>query len=108
MKIESSIVQAKTVAERWRKQYFREGSWGRTITGDSELVYNRLLECSNDPAEIARIVGNFGWSHISCGSCGEYVLVVVVFGENESEVKVCRNCVTAGAAAINAFAEAIR
>ena len=105
MRIQLAEAKALDVAERWRAQYQNEDkTWRSTVTGDTEIVYNKLLMCPNDPDQIAAIVGNKSWTHTYCNGCSEYVKVSVIYGE---DTKLCRNCLASGSTAIMAVHEAL-
>ena len=87
---------AADVAERWRKHYEREDhKWLKVSHGDAHKIYDRLCDLGPNPniEKVAEVLGNKSWSHINCGSCGEYVSRVVALGEYDPKM-YCPECIT--------------
>ncbi len=107
-RISIAVASARGVAERWRKQYQKEpgGNWTRTVSGDSEQVYNKLCELGHNPdvAKVAEIIGNEGWSHLQCCGCSAYITRAASFGAdyNDNELLLCKECVTDASRAFEA------
>jgi len=59
------------------------------------------------PGIIAAIIGNQGWTHLSCRECGNYVDVAITLGENSDGVTVCLPCLKSAAAALAAAQSAM-
>lgn len=86
------------VAERWRGQYYRDGKWLATYSGPGNVEYEKLLALGSNPdiAAVAEIIGNKGWSYITCDGCAENVEIAVAIGEYETK-SYCRTCITEAA-----------
>lgn len=88
--------QIRSIAERWRDQYFDNGTW-KFCKGGAEAIYNQLVKLPNSATEedIAKVIGNGSWTKIGCDSCGESVDVVAIFDDDY----VCLTCLRAALAA---------
>ena len=90
--------QIATVAARWKKQYERDGTWTRTASGDSRLVYDQLMALPRTATgdDVFTIVGNDSWIDLMrCSECDKARAVVSVLEDEECGVKVrlCRACI---------------
>ncbi len=95
-RVKVQVASARGVAERWRAQYQRDGKWTRTVTGDSEVVYNKMCDLGENPdiAKIADAIGNKSWSYISCAACAEYVTRAADLTPpyTDNAILICRPC----------------
>jgi hypothetical protein len=109
MNIEIAQSTGREVAEKWRSQYHeKDGQWKRTVSGDSAEIYEQLLLVGDDPAKIAEIIGNKGWSYLHCDGCSTHVLIAVRYGDYDtSTVRLCKNCLASASAAINAVSQVL-
>ena len=100
MKIE--IASGIGVADRWRDQYFRDGEWANTVTGNSGDIYERLCELGPNPDidAVAEVIGNKSWSYLNCDFCSSYVKKAAIIGDYESKL-ICSNCAREAHAALN-------
>jgi hypothetical protein len=99
-----------SAAERWRSQYQHpENGWTRTVSGDSQETYNLLCDLGPTPSaeDVAEAIGNKSWSFLTCGGCSEYVTEVVTFIDQwgDSDIKLCRDCLTEAVAAASVKSE---
>ena len=97
-RISISVASARGVADRWRASYYdKRGQWGNTVSGSSEIVYDKLCALGPNPdiAKVAEIIGNKSWSYLTCSGCGEYVVTAVSFGHDyeNCEVLLCEQCI---------------
>lgn len=97
---------ARGVAERWRSQYQKpDGRWTRTVSGDSEKVYNALCDLgpTPDPEKAAAIIGNKSWTHPRCSGCTEDVTLVVCFDEGwgDDKPQICPSCLAEATRLLN-------
>lgn len=100
MKLITIRSQIKTVAQRWRDQYFQDEKWSELVTGNSEDIYNKLK--SLDPIqatakEVEAIIGNCSWAgKQQCHECKKYYTRIVSVGEEpdyeSSTARLCLRC----------------
>lgn len=104
------VASGRDAAERWRKQYQngQSGKWTDTSYGSSEDRYKRLCALGPNPdiQSVADIIGNKGWSYISCDGCPEYVERAVRIGEYDGKT-YCPTCIAEAAKALSVDASAI-
>lgn len=85
------------VADRWRSQYYDpQRGWSTTYSGDSETVYNKLCALGVNPPidRVAEIIGNKGWSYLTCDCCSEEVDRAILFSRSgEDDYRLCLECV---------------
>lgn len=105
----------REIAERWKRQYFKQGSWFQWgVPGmefaPTETTYNNLIALDGETATIddvkVALGGNAkiaGWHSLSCDSCARSANAVVELGEDrdyESDTaRICFDCAKAAAAA---------
>lgn len=94
------------VAERWRAQYQTpDGKWKYTNSGDSEIMYKKLLALGPDPSpsEIAQTVGNTSWAPgVECDCCGSREdKVIQLKPDYSSGIKVCLICLEEAASMLS-------
>lgn len=90
----------RQVPERWKAQYcYAEGKWGKTMGGDTSLVYKGLAALDREtatPEQVAAIIGNGSWSQLLCNECGQNVDAIVELGQppdhDSSTANVCVSC----------------
>jgi hypothetical protein len=101
-----AVASGRGVAERWRSQYQHGAKWTRTVSGDSEGIYKQLCDLGENPKveEVANIIGNQGWDHLSCSGCDSYVLRAASYGTDYSErdILMCEACLREGLGAMSA------
>lgn len=97
------IASGVGVAERWRSQYQKEQGWSNTVSGNSQIVYDKLCALGHNPSieAVAEIIGNKGWCYIMCDGCTDYVEKAVALGEYEPK-SYCNVCITEAMSALNA------
>ena len=80
-----------TVDERWKKQYYRGGSWNYC----ADEKYEQLVNLGNNktPEDADKIIGNSSWTRLICNHCNNYVEVVFIFGAHHESLYVCEDCV---------------
>lgn len=81
-----------TVDERWKKQYYRGGSWQYCTDEKYEQLAN--LGKNKNPEDVDKIIGNSSWTRLICNNCNKDVDAVFVFGIVEESCYVCENCVS--------------
>lgn len=95
-----AVASGRGVAERWRSQYQRDGKWTRTVSGDSEVTYNKLCDLGPNPDidAVAEAIGNKSWGHLSCSGCSDHVVRAASFGcdYNERDILLCEPCLRDG------------
>lgn len=96
---------ARGVADRWRAQYERDGKWIPMSNGSSEAIYSQLCALGNQPniAKAAEIIGNKGWTYLSCDGCSQHVETAIRIGDHSigDEPKAyCATCVREAAAVL--------
>lgn len=103
-RVKLSVATARGVAERWRTQYQRDDRWTKTAMSDSEETYNTLCALGPNPdiEKVSEAIGNKSWSHLSCGSCGDYAVRTLDFGSEHSDygIVLCEPCLRDGLSAI--------
>jgi hypothetical protein len=91
----------RTVAQRWRDQYFKNGHWTGIVSGSSLAVYNKLKALNVAvamPEDVAEAIGNESWvMPEQCGECGGKPEFLAKFdlkdsGEHES-ISLCPSCI---------------
>lgn len=87
----------RAVAERWREQYCRTGTW---YAEDKRTTYEGLSALDLDTAsrdEVNRIIGNGSWTSIRCNGCNQAVETAVEVGDppdyESATVTLCVDCV---------------
>jgi hypothetical protein len=95
MKIWTKHILALEAPERWKEVYFRDGKWGMTLTGDTEIVYKNLLAVRGNSDAVDKVIGNNGWTKMKCDIChSSHVEKVVELDNNEdSFIEVCNFCI---------------
>lgn len=98
MKLLTKESHIKTVARRWKKQYFWEGEWHNTYFSDSAEVYKALRKelrstFPDREASINVIIGNDSWTTIGCDECQKDVEILVELGaDREHQIQICPDC----------------
>jgi hypothetical protein len=89
--VEIITASAYMVADKWEKQYCINGKWS---SDDNFQTYRKLRALGDDPSigEVAKIIGNQSWSHISCAGCPNYVDIAVSIGNYEPR-SYCFTCI---------------
>jgi len=102
---------ANIAAYRWELQYCHGGLWRDTLSGNSEIVYRKLLALGNSPApdDIDKIIGNTGWTHPErCSECNVRGDIVIRVGqEPDFESNTAYLCVDCTRKAFEAFESAV-
>lgn len=90
----------KTVADRWKSHYLREGGW-YVGGGDKSVIYEDLLKLDLETAsskDVADVIGNDSWTNLECCHCSAYVdEVIFLNGVASSEYggsMFCRVCIS--------------
>lgn len=95
-------ITVKSVAERWKKQYFRKGIWYNYYLPSvpekdrkcRKSVYEKLLQAKN-LKEVDEIIGNDSWTHTSCHECGarnRWPKAVFDINGGEYDHLLCKPC----------------
>jgi hypothetical protein len=103
--LQSTRQQIAIVANRWKRQYYRNGEWGHTTNGNSADVYERLAALDTATAtatDVAAIIGNESWTGHFCGECADYKAVAVEFCETGDGTTICADCLAEALALIEA------
>lgn len=80
-----------TVDERWKKQYYRGGSWKYC----ADEKYEQLVSLGNNKnsEDVDKIIGNSSWKMLVCHNCNKDVDAVFIFGTGYDSLYVCEDCV---------------
>lgn len=85
-----------TVADRWLQQYRPGSTWIRShyFTAKQMEEAWEKLKGETDEEKIAEIIGNPGWTSLTCNECHVEVQAVAVYGEEEDdwELRLCSTC----------------
>jgi len=100
MKVIDERYKVRGVAEHWKAQYFRNGKWGNTVTGDCGEIYAKLAALDPETAvaaDVAKIIGNNSWAGPdNCHECGETVPRTVQVGQepdyDSHTAQLCEDC----------------
>lgn len=88
--------EVKSIAGRWKEQYYRDGSWMKIYFSSftAKEIHDQLLSLlpNATPTQISTIIGNSSWTRLECDECYQEVDAVVCLGNNEDTVCVCLNC----------------
>lgn len=110
--LRTTPVEILSVAERWKNQYENQGKWGAVLGGVSSLtIYQRLSKLTREstPADVARIIGNDGWTGYRCDECGEHVETAVQLGAppdyGSNTATLCVSCVRKLCDVVNSITE---
>jgi hypothetical protein len=100
------VNQPRLVAERWRRAYHRDdGRWLANRLSNASDIYNNLIALGTDPTpdDIALVIGNKSWTHLSCEACpGEFLELAQLRPESDCHTfRLCRGCLTRGLAVYN-------
>jgi hypothetical protein len=87
----------RTVADRWRRQYYNERTktWTTTRFDSGEAVYVQLRGLdpeSATSADVAAIIGNDTWCGHFCSECSEYRHPAIELGYPDSSATICAKC----------------
>lgn len=100
MRLINERENVRGVAERWKAQYFRSGTWARLDIGRAEKIYHDLAALDPETAtarDVAAIIGNSSWAGPGdCNECGQSRNVLVELGQEpdyESATdRICEDC----------------
>lgn len=84
----------KTVAKRWKEQYYSEGRWtslAKSFNETSKQIYEKLLKAKTEK-EIIEIIGNSSWTENICDECNNDFDKLIMFIAYEETIKVCKDC----------------
>lgn len=98
VKIKIETATGRGVADRWERQYCRDGAWS---SEERKAEWTRLRDLGADPAPeaIQAIIGNPSWTHIFCDGCSDYTSRAVVIGEYEPH-RFCETCIREASAVL--------
>lgn len=110
MNIQHFRPKMRTVAERWKETYFRDGGggWNNGAFGSSEEIYNKLAAldpATATPAQVAAILGNDSWILFRCEECSLMHPIVVSYGDSPT-VELCLDCLRVGGEVAKALKQA--
>jgi len=88
MKVLTSSDLVKTVAKRWKKQYYEKGTWYDIVGGSSKEIYEKLLTAKTYQ-DVDKITGNDSWCTFDCSQCGEYKRKILVL----DKLHICQDCI---------------
>lgn len=88
---------ANNAAKRWKTQYFNGQEWRRTMYGDAERTYAKLLALGATPSPDAvnTAIGNSSWTCLECSKCDQQVEKVFIFEKYDNLIYVCQPCLEA-------------
>lgn len=80
------------VCFRWAQQYYVNGEWRYGY--DKEDTYHKLQSLGYNKTEddIAKVIGNRGWTLLVCDECNNEVDTVVHFGKESYGFQICQPC----------------
>lgn len=89
--VSMQVATGKGVADRWRRQYFKDGAWKDE---EKERLYEALCNLGGEPSadDANAIIGHLGWTYIWCDGCGRDVPKVINIGEHEKN-SFCPTCI---------------
>ena len=95
MQMNTAKKLAKTVAKRWKGQYYIPStrSWASVFDGSSEGIYRNLLAAKGNVAKVDEILDGGGWIRYMCCECKEYKDPTVEFGEDDWGAVICFDCI---------------
>jgi len=93
MHINTAKTLAKTVAERWKQQYFYNGQWSSLLNGSSEDIYRKLVAAKGNVGKVDKVLDGGGWIRYMCCECKECKDPTVEFGEDDWGATVCLDCI---------------
>ena len=91
---------------RWKKQYYRDGSW--SYYGEDKIEkYEELVNLGSNktPEDVDKIIGNSSWTRLICNHCNKDVDAVVIFGTSEDSLYICEDCVNIAVEQFNKLKE---
>jgi hypothetical protein len=97
MELITKEILIKSVAGRWKANYFnpRTNYWSTIISGDTEIVYKKLLKATSEK-EVNDIIGNKYWTELHCDDCKKEVDAVVQLGDEpdyeSATANICFEC----------------
>ena len=96
---------ANEAKDHWKMQYFENGAWLRSISGDTEVVYNNLVSLGDNPAPnlVDQLIGNYSWTRLECSECHADVDEAVLFGVVDYDSEYCYLCKDCLAKALDLF-----
>ncbi len=82
------------IAHRWHSQYCQSGVWSNNVNGSTEAIYNAIVYLGDDatPDQIAAVIGNQTWTHLSCYGCATYQVRMVAIGDDDEAKSYCLQC----------------
>lgn len=89
------------VADAWRKQYPVAQYPDDDPKGKIRRALDAIDPAAMTPDQVAQIIGNKSWSHISCDECGQYGERGVSLGEYDAKT-YCTSCLRAASALASA------
>lgn len=101
MRLVLSRQKITNIADRWASQYPPDKYPDDTRWGQVRQKLAKLDVETATPNDVANIIGNKSWSHVSCSECGDYGDRGVQFGDfgdYSDSVTVCPSCLRAAAA----------
>lgn len=97
----------RKVAQRWHKQYFRDGKWHSGLSMDAPAIYSRLLALDLETAtsdDVTAVIGNASWNDLRCSECERKVDAVCEVGEEpdyeSATAYLCIDCLRRAMAAM--------
>ena len=91
MELITKKMRLKTVAERWKLQYFYHGKWNDPSIGKAKDIYESLLKAKSEK-EVNSIIGNNTWIDCSCDECKKDCQALIIFTDYEDSISLCKDC----------------
>jgi hypothetical protein len=95
VRLVSNSPRPSTIAERWKRQYYKDIPKPKWYDHGKENIYLALMLLPDDATieQIAKAIGNNSWTHSFCTFCSTYTLRAVEMGERYSSRPVCQTCI---------------
>lgn len=78
------------VVERWSRQYPADKGVGGHHDTTRKLA---AMPLTATPNELAAVIGNKSWTHLSCAGCRDYADVAVQVGDSDGAL-LCLDCIS--------------
>ncbi len=88
--------EARTVAERWKNQYYNSsiGEWRNIWKDSSSRIYQELVNLGDnpDPEDVEELIGNDSWTKTCCDECRVEHIPVAILSGDEEDIRICHTC----------------
>jgi hypothetical protein len=100
-----NVASTRGVAERWAESYQhpKDGWRESPLAGGktAKQIHSELCKLGPSPSldDVANVIGNKSWGHITCDGCNDQVEVVAAIGDYEAK-QYCKVCLQEAIAAL--------